>query len=122
MKIATKIAVDSIKHGDRVQFIWDDDLTGFGLRVQPSGAKVYIVQYRTAEGRTRRMTIGKHRDPWTPGKARQRAAKLLLEAAAGGDPASDRQAKRQKGNGPTIANLADKYMAEPPGTIGCKVR
>ncbi len=112
MKIATKIAVDSIKHGDCVQFIWDDDLTGFGLRVQPSGAKVYIVQYRTAEGRTRRMTIGKHRDPWTPDKARQRAAKLLLEAAAGGDPASDRQAKRKKGNGPTIANLADKYMAE----------
>lgn len=112
MKIATKTAVDSIKPGDRVQFFWDDDLTGFGLRVQPSGARVYIVQYRNAEGRVRRMTIGKHRDPWTPDKARQRAAKLLLEAEAGGDPASDKQAKRQVGDGPTIANLADKYMAE----------
>lgn len=70
----TKRVVDAIEKAERDQFIWDDELRGFGLKVTPAGKKIYIVQYRTG-GRgspTRRYTIGAH-DPWTPAKAREEA-------------------------------------------------
>src|SRR5690349_24174336 len=45
---------------DRDIFAWDGEVRGFGVRVKPSGVKTYLIQYRNADGRTRRMVIGKH--------------------------------------------------------------
>ncbi len=36
----TKRAVDALKPAERERVIWDDDVTGFGIRVHPSGRKV----------------------------------------------------------------------------------
>ena len=36
--------------------VWDRALTGFGVRVYPSGAKVYVVQTRGPQG-TKRITV-----------------------------------------------------------------
>lgn len=57
----TKRTVDAIRPdpAGREIFVWDDGLRGFGVRMMPSGAASYLVQYRTAEGRTRRLRIGK---------------------------------------------------------------
>ena len=38
---------------------WDDKLTGFGVRVYPSGARVYVVQSR-GPGGLKRVTVGRH--------------------------------------------------------------
>jgi hypothetical protein len=57
----SKRVVDAIRpdRADRHDvFVWDTGdgaLKGFGVRMKPSGAASYIVQYRTAEGRTRRL-------------------------------------------------------------------
>jgi hypothetical protein len=60
--------------------VWYAAVVGFGARRQ-RGAKVsYFVVYRTAEGRQRLMTIGRHGSPWTPDTAREEALRLL------GDP------------------------------------
>jgi len=53
--------------------IRDSKVKGFALRVTPAGAKSYIVNYRTVQGRERRATIGKHGSPWTCEDARARA-------------------------------------------------
>ena len=37
---------------------WDDELRGFGVRFKPTGAGAYIIQYRNAEGRSKRLTLG----------------------------------------------------------------
>jgi len=87
----TKRTVDSIQPSDRDQFVWDTDLSGFGLKVTPAGRKVYIYQYRIAApgaaDRTpaKRYTIGKH-GALTPDQARKRAEQLAGMVANGIDP------------------------------------
>ncbi len=56
----TKRLVDRIAPGESDIVVWDDTLPGFGLRVKPSGVRSYIIQYRNAQGRSRRLTIGRH--------------------------------------------------------------
>ena len=58
---------------------WDRELTGFGVRVYPSGAKYYVVQVRGPEG-SKRLTVGRH-GVITADQARKRAALLILDEA-----------------------------------------
>ena len=46
----TKRAVDALKAGGTDTVYWDRDLTGFGVRVYPTGGKVYIAQARGPDG------------------------------------------------------------------------
>jgi integrase len=83
----TKRAVDAIQPGASDLYLWDDQVPGFGLKVTPAGAKVYLVQYRVG-GRgnaTRRYTIGKH-GALTPEQARKRAKELAAMVETGIDP------------------------------------
>jgi hypothetical protein len=87
----SKRTVDQAQSGARDLFLWDATLAGFGLKVTPAGAKVYVVQYRAGgRGRgspTRRLTIGRHGAPWTPDQARRKALAILGEVVQGNDPA-----------------------------------
>ena len=60
---------------------WDSSLPGFGARRQNSEAVVYVLFYRTREGRQRWLTIGRHGAPWTPDTAREEAKRLLGDVA-----------------------------------------
>ena len=53
----TKRTVDALAGQKRERVVWDDDLKGFGVRVHPSGRRVYIVKTRY-RGRVIKMTIG----------------------------------------------------------------
>jgi integrase len=105
----TKRSVDAVKPAPgRDVLLWDDELCGFGLRCRPSGAKTYVLKYRTTGGRQRWLTLGAH-GPLAPERAR---AKALHEKAAigdGDDPSGDRQKKRHEA---TVAAVADRYLAE----------
>ena len=46
----TKRAVDAFKPAERERVVWDDDMMGFGVRVHPSGAKAFLVNYRVGNG------------------------------------------------------------------------
>ena len=91
----TKSAVENIVAGARVQFLWDPELRGFGLKTEPSGAKSYVVQYRIGGrgSKVRRYTIGRHGSPWTPSTARTEAERLLRLVGQGIDVL---EAKREK--------------------------
>jgi len=87
----TKRAVDAANAAKGELFLWDDELPGFGLRVKASGAKSFLVQYRNANGRSRRMTVGRY-GVLTVEEARrqlgpQRLAALLKPLAQLGEPA-----------------------------------
>lgn len=84
---ARLLASSQISPGPKPYEIWDRDLRGFVLRIQPTGAMSYVVQV----GRGRRVTIGTV-GPMTPTQARERAEKVLGNVAhnrpplAGVDP------------------------------------
>ena len=75
------------------QVIWDGEISGFGARRQVEAVS-YVLIYRTAEGRQRWHTIGRHGSPWTPDTARREARRLLGSVAGGLDPAALKRAKR----------------------------
>jgi integrase len=107
----TKRVVDSIRPdpGGRADvFAWDSELRGFGIRMKPSGTAAYIVQYRTSEGRTRRLAIGKV-GTLTPDEARIEAREKLVAAIKGADPSAERQAARAS---MSVSELCDLYLAE----------
>jgi Arm DNA-binding domain len=78
----TKREVDAAQPREREWCLWDQQLSGFGLRVRPSGVKTYVVTYRAGHGRQapiRRYTIGRHGAPWTPEQVRREAKRVLGE-------------------------------------------
>jgi integrase len=91
------------------QVVWDSAVIGFGARRQRSEAVSYFVFYRTAEGRQRWQTIGRHGAPWVPDTARDEARRLLGDVARGEDPAGAKQAIRKA---ITVGELCDRYMAD----------
>jgi integrase len=107
----TKRLVDSLKPTGAEHFIWDGTLIGFGVRVQATGAKSYVVKYRAGSGRaapTRRVTLGRV-GTLTPDEARTLARKTLGTVAHGNDPAALRAAERRAS---TLRELAEIFLAE----------
>ena len=106
----SKRTVDAAGPGGKDSYLWDDELSGFGLKVTPAGRRVYLVQYRLGgrRGRTRRVTIGQH-GPITSEQARTEAKRLLGEVAAGRDPAEERDRKRTDAS---FGVLLEQFLTE----------
>jgi len=105
----TKRAVDAARYrgdGRRQHILWDGELRGFGVRVQPTGRKSWVLFYRTTGGRKRLYAIGRYPE-LTLDQARREAQRLAAEVQAGGDPVEER---RQTREAPTFADLAEAYL------------
>jgi len=114
----TKRVVDALRpdRSGKDVFRWDAGdgaLKGFGIRMKPSGAASYLVQYRNKEGRTRRLVIGKV-GTLTPDEARTVAGDALKAATMGGDPSAERHSVR---GAITVSDLCDLYLAEAKNRI-----
>ena len=101
--------VEALPVGDREAVYWDSALSGFGVRVYPSGAKVYLVQTRTG-GISRRLTVGRH-GLITANQARRAAARIIADIKAGNEPELQKGASRLQA-GPTVAEVAERFMKE----------
>ncbi len=104
---------------DREVFLWDDELAGFGVRLKPrpSRAAIYFIQYRNAEGDTRRLKIGSVGQGLTPDEAREAARAELGQAAKSRTPQGIKAgeldpsaARKAIAKDPTVAELCDLYL------------
>lgn len=97
-KKLTKSVVDGLKAGEKRAVYWDagDGSTkGFGVKVEPSGKRVFVFQYRMG-GRdtpTRRYTIGTYGNGFTVDQARRIAEDLERKVGGGVDPADKLKAE-----------------------------
>ena len=83
--MATRITDKLVKEltppekGNRVEY--DTEVAGFGLRITAAGARSFVLNYRNAEGRERRLTIGPYgQNAWSVQAARRRAGVPHLRA------------------------------------------
>ena len=91
--------------GARDTILFDRALPGFGLRIHPSGRKVYIVQVRI-DGRSRRMVIARQSD-MDLAEARRRARDMLARIRADASPVEERRRVRRT---PLFRAFAEEYL------------
>lgn len=106
----SKRTVDCLEPAAKEYVFWDSELTGFGVRVRPSGAKSFLACYRTGGRNTpyRRVTVGAV-GKIEADRAREEAKAIIRQAELG----LDRAAERAKSRGEmTVAQLCDLYLAE----------
>ena len=112
-KKLTKRAIDAARyeppasHSRGAYYVWDTELSGFGLRIYPSGRKAFVQTYRF-RGKQRFYTVGTF-GKMTVDEARTEALDVLRQARQGKDPAEDRMAYRKA---PTMADLAERFIKE----------
>lgn len=108
----TKRVVDAAEPASGRYIVWDSELNGFGLRVEISGAKTFVIRYRADGGGRnapqRFVTVGRFGN-LTVEEARKQAKVVLGGVAVGEDPADERRAKRMEMK---IAGLIDLYEEE----------
>lgn len=108
----TKRVVDALQPKTRRVIYYDTELKGFGVKVSPTGAKSWCVEYRPCSGGRgvgkRRMVIGSI-GKLPAEQARGVARKILAAVALGEDPAALRNRAREM---PTFRQSAERYLNE----------
>lgn len=127
----TKRTVDAAKPAAAEYVVWDDEVSGFGLKVTPAGSKVYIYRYRlarpgqAAQTAPSKYTIGRHGN-LTPDQARKQAKELAILVSKGVDPRQQelavlaahddaerlRQERARMDGELAFGNVAAKWLAE----------
>lgn len=88
--------------------VYCGDLPGFGIRVTTAGVKSFVLNYVSAQGVERRVTIGRY-PAWSVAAAREQAQRLKRDVDLGGDPLKDREKKRTE---PSLWDVWRRYEVE----------
>ena len=117
-KTISRRTVEALKVEKDTVF-WDRELPGFGVRVYPSGRKVYIAQARAKGKAARRVTVAPH-GVISPEEARRRAALIVSRIKAGEEPVPE-PLSATLAKGPTVADIARRYL-EDHVAVRCRPR
>ena len=107
----TKRFVDGLEPTSADYVAWDSEVTGFGVRVRPSGAKSFILFYRAGSGRTapkRKITLGAL-GKLTIEEARKLARQTIGRVANGADPATEKSEDRKA---LTVAEIVTLFLSD----------
>jgi len=93
-----------LKPSDKTFVVWDARQHGLAVMVQPTGHRAWKCVYRH-RGMARWFHLG-NANAIHLTDARRMAAKIMVQAAEGKDPAAERKAERSRG---TFEELANRY-------------
>ena len=105
----TKTVLDGLETRANDYVTWCGELSGFGVRMRPTGRRSFIVQY-DFKGRSRKVTVGTY-PVLTVQQAREKAKDLLAKVQLGEDVA----AKPAVEENPNITELCDEYLKKGCG-------
>lgn len=100
-----ELAREAAAGADRM--VYDDAIPGFAARLR-RGNVAFVLEYRKA-GRVRRFSLGRL-GAVAPKKVRELAAVAHAAVLAGGDPAAERRAERERKA--TVGDALDRYLAD----------
>jgi integrase len=103
----SKRTIDAAKPSEARYVLWDTELKGFGVRVESSGLKSFLVRYRHL-GRRRFLSLGRFGEI-TPEQARLLAQKALSKVREGADPADERSQDREA---ITVKKLVERFLTD----------
>lgn len=108
-----KTTIDAAEPQAKDWFLWDSKLGGFGLKVTPSGNKIFVFQYRLGGrgAKVRRYTIGKF-GGLTADKAREIAADLNYKVSRGIDPQAEKAEAVREAVDKAFSTYAERFIAE----------
>lgn len=110
MKLTERL-IASLKPAAQDAFVWDDALRGFGVRIKPSGAKSYFIQYRNADHVSKRFTLGKTSELKLE-DARRRASRELSAIKDNRNPADPAAARKARRHADTVGDLCERYISD----------
>lgn len=102
--------------------LWDQAISGFGLRVAPGGTKTWVLKYRAADGAQRWHRIGTF-PAMAVEQARRSAGALRAQVQQGRDPSAERQegvTAARAARAARAGNLAEAYGKALPGRPSLK--
>ncbi len=117
----SRATLDSAKPGAQRYLLRDTRTVGLALKIEPSGTRTFVFEYRLQGKPSQRYNIGRYGQPWTLDQARAEAGRLRSLVDRGLDPLAVRQ--REASSGRSLTELAALVMAQlersgrRPGTL-----
>src|SRR6266487_7000914 len=109
----TKTVIDGLPIPKSDTVYWDAAAPGFGVKVTPTGRKVFIVLYRTGGGgsKLRKYTIGPY-GRVTLHQARVAAQKVFAAKIEGRDLAAEKREARRRVVADRVDDLLETFIAQ----------
>jgi integrase len=109
----TKSAIDALPTSATDVLYWDAGCPGFGVKVTPTGRKVFVVLYRIggAGSKLRKYTIGPY-GRVTLHQARVAAQKVFAAKLEGRDPAAERRDAKRRMVADRVEDLLEAFIAQ----------
>lgn len=103
----TRLAGLKLAAGETDKIFFDDEISGFGVRVREGGSRKYVLHYRIG-GNQRRYTIGPV-GVLKLEEAKQRARRALVDLGDGKDPAAQKAEAKEEAK-QTFKAAVDDYL------------
>ena len=104
----------TIPEGKTESIVFDEAMSGFGVRLRAGGKRTWIAQYRLGN-KQRRLTLGTT-ETLDESEARRRAKTALSKVHLGHDPQMEKSERRAQAS-VTLGSVAERYLVYAEGSL-----